>query len=133
MNKNKKEKNYVNKKEGTLTGKDDESTWTYTGGVLNGKMHGKRKCTWSDGDVYKGDYVNGMPNGKGKSLNSDGTVDYEGIWVNKTEENGSPFVGSFVKRGSLFLEDSGWNKENFSNYQNFIRRNIQNIGKKRKY
>jgi hypothetical protein len=67
--------------EGVLTGRaDDGSTWTYTGGVLNGLMHGKGKTTWSDGTVFEGDWVHGKLQGKGKVTVADGSV-YEGGFI----------------------------------------------------
>jgi len=90
---------------GTLTGiMNNGATWTYTGGILNGKKHGKGKFVTSDGIVYEGDWVNDKQHGKGKFKVPDG-ADYEGDYANGqmhgkgklTFPDGSVYEGGFVK------------------------------------
>jgi hypothetical protein len=78
------EENYLEDKmseQGTLTGKFEgvDITFVYTGGVLNGQMHGKGKSTWSDGTVLEGDWVHNRLHGKGKMTSQEGV--YEGDFV----------------------------------------------------
>ena len=54
---------------------------TYTGEVnAAGKMHGKGKLTWADGDVYEGDFVDDKRTGHGTLRLAIGNV-YEGDFV----------------------------------------------------
>ena len=79
----------------TLTSEtDDGITWTYTGGVRNGKRHGKGKCTYADGRVYEGDFVDGKIHGKGKSTYANGNV-YEGDFVDGKKHGIGKFTYSY--------------------------------------
>jgi hypothetical protein len=92
--------------QGTLTGKFEgvDITFIYTGGVLNGQMHGKGKSTWSDGTVLEGDWVDGKLNGNGKQTSPDGSV-YEGGFVDglssgkgkMTYPSGGVYEGDYVE------------------------------------
>ena len=78
----------------TLTSEtDDGITWTYTGGVRNGKRHGKGKCTYADGRVYEGDFVDGKIHGKGKYTYADGDV-WEGDWVDGKQHGKGKFISA---------------------------------------
>jgi len=89
--------------QGTLTGKFNGVKWTYTGGILNGKCHGKGKLTFENGEVYEGDFVDDKPQGKGKQTVENGDV-YEGDFIDGkpqgkgkfTYSNGGVYEGDVV-------------------------------------
>jgi hypothetical protein len=50
----------------------------YEGERKDGKMHGKGKMTWPNGEVYEGEYKDDKMNGQGKLKYPNGTTTYEG-------------------------------------------------------
>jgi hypothetical protein len=75
---------------------------TTVGNFVNGKIEGKGKRTYSNGNVYEGEFLNDMPNGKGKLVRTDGAIyignflsgKYSGYGV-MTEANGSKYEGNW--------------------------------------
>ena len=65
--------------------------YVYSGDVLNGKRHGKGKCTWEDGEVYEGEWQNDKRNGRGKYIFADGRV-YEGEYKDGKHHG----IGKFI-------------------------------------
>jgi hypothetical protein len=73
----------------------------YEGPLVNGKPHGRGKCTYKKGDVYVGNWANGVRYGQGKIKYRDNNV-YEGEfddtrhgWGKCTYSNGDVYEGEW--------------------------------------
>lgn len=64
----------------TVVRKDFKSGSYYIGEMLNGKMHGKGKYVWANGQTHEGDFLNGNFDGYGIRRRADGSIMYDGGW-----------------------------------------------------
>lgn len=71
----------------------------YSGDWVDGKMQGKGKMVYKNGNIYEGDWKDNMRYGKGKIINKDGST-FEGEWKNDkmgygtfTWPNGRTYTG----------------------------------------
>lgn len=76
----------------------------YTGGILNGKRHGKGKYIWRNGDSYEGEWENGLMHGNGVYKWHNGDV-YTGTFSNnKMHGKGIKHVKDSIYEGDFVNE-----------------------------
>ena len=62
------------------------------GSFVNGKLEGKGKYIWENGNYYIGPFKNGKKNGKGIIYYKNGNIMYEGDFVNDKREGNGKFI-----------------------------------------
>ena len=77
---------------------NNEYSYTYTGETVDGKRHGKGKCTWDNGMIYDGEWIDDKRNGIGKLTATDGT--YDGEWKDdQMDGKGKLCTDSYIYEG----------------------------------
>lgn len=71
----------------------ETSSGKYEGTIINTKLEGFGKYTWSNGDYYVGEFKNGLMNGKGTTFMADGSI-ASGNYSNGRSNGYSVYVSS---------------------------------------
>ena len=78
------------------------------GNFVNGKLEGKAKYIWENGNYYIGQFKNGKKNGKGIIYYKNGNIMYEGDFVNDKKEGNGKFIW---KNGAYYIGEWKNNKK----------------------
>ena len=70
------------------------------GNFVNGKLEGKGKYIWENGNYYIGQFKNGKKNGKGIIYYKNGNIMYEGDFINDKKEGNGKFIW---KNGAYYI------------------------------
>ena len=109
----------IKKQRKMITTIKEEPNAHYTGPIIDGKLCGNGKETWSTGVEYVGEFLNNRRHGRGRMIQRDGTV-YEGFWENgKASGVGVLIQKDGFKNYGLFKDNTMVSKLDLEQYLRF--------------